>query len=674
MKKEITWSLMHPTAIDSAYMRRVAAEAARYDMDSFELCGAFAHPSGGLNGQLLLEPYPAAAALCDREMVMRTRQTLREIVDIADSIGKPVYLWHREIMMPKGMLQDRPALLDRDGEFDLLGVDFEEFLRYKIDNVFKVVPKLGGVVLTLTEADYSVIHNSDPDRYPPDRVVEKIVRIFAEEHEKRNKRFILRSFGSIAADYEDILRGARAAAKDHFFDIETKITPYDFDPFLPLNPFLKQQPGTRLNAECDVLGEFLGAGYLPAANVDNIVQYVRSGEAAGVSRYAIRLDRIGNSIFDSHEINLYAYHRLIRNPELSADDIYREWAAKHWRGCEKAMTGLSRQGLTAVEKTNFVCGHVMFHLLPLQPDWKWIESGGGIGVYSDHVSLRQLRGNWGILSDRDSPGRKAIRTEKAEAVKLAEDGLEQVKKLKGILEPAEYARTERVWKFLNIAAPAIAAFSECLASYFDDLDRGLSEPDRLKSAAAAAEKLLNGMMTDPSETLPPAASCSAGVPLPGDDLDRVYLKGLRFLCRGMAERFCAEQSLRKHQKTGGTVDLVLPGSFGDQYRVFRYMHASHSGLVNGQPVRYAGNPVFPNGFIEVELQCVPGGVIEIRFLPGSASECRITRNGRTEKHPIPGDGLLRLGTAAEKETLRIEKSGTAYPGIISIRSLKDAGK
>ena len=667
-KKEITWSLMHPTPIDSVYMRRVAAEAARYDMDSFELCGAFAHPSGGLNGQLLFEPYPAAAAQCDREMVLRTRQTLREIVDIADAIGKPVYLWHREIMMPKGMLEDRPAMLDPDGEFDLLGRDFEEFLRYKIDNVFRVVPKLGGVVLTLTEADYSVIHNSDPDRYPPDKVVEKIVRIFAEEHEKRNKRFILRSFGSIAADYEDILRGARAAARGHFFDIETKITPYDFDPFLPLNPFLKQQPGTRLDAECDVLGEFLGAGYLPAANVDNIVRYVRSGEAAGVARYAIRLDRIGNSIFDSHEINLYAYHRLIRDPELTADDIYREWAEKHWRGCEQEMTGLARLGLDAVLKTNFVCGHVMFHLLPLQPDWKWIESGGGIGVYRDGVSLRQLRGNWGILSDRNAPGRDAIRAEKAEAVELAKNGLARVEKLKGILAPAEFARTERVWKHLNVAAPAIAAYSEALASYFDDLEHDLPEPDKLRSAVDAAEKLLTSMMTDPSESLPPAASCSAGVALPGEDLDRVYLKGLRYLCRGMIERYRAEQALRRKLRTADTIDLVLPGSIGDQYRVFRYMHASHSGLVDGKPVRYAGNPVFPNGFIEVELQSVPGGGIEVRLLSGSVTECRITLNGTAKKYPVPADGVLHLTAETAHIVLRIEKSGAAYPGVIAIRS------
>ena len=72
---------MHPTTIDADYMRRVAAEAARYDVDSFEICGAFANPAGGLNGLLLFEPYPQAAAKCDRELIMRTRKTLQEIVD-----------------------------------------------------------------------------------------------------------------------------------------------------------------------------------------------------------------------------------------------------------------------------------------------------------------------------------------------------------------------------------------------------------------------------------------------------------------------------------------------------------------------------------------------------------------------------------------------------------------
>ncbi len=659
---------MHPTTIDADYMRRVAAEAARYDVDSFEICGAFANPAGGLNGLLLFEPYPEAAARCDRDLILRTRETLQEIVDIAGAIDKPVYLWHREIMMPKGMLTDRPALLDKDGEFDLLGKDFEEFLRYKLDNLFRVIPGIGGVVLTLTEADYSVIHNSDPDRYPPDLVVEKIVRIFAEEHEKRGKRFILRSFGSIAEDYEGILRGARVAAQDHCFDIETKITPYDFDPFLPVNPFLKQQPGTRLNAECDVLGEFLGAGYLPAANVENIVRYVHSGEAAGVSRYAIRLDRIGNNIFNSHEVNLYAYHRLIRDPDVSAETIYKEWAEKHWQGCEKEMIELAHMGLEAVLKTNFVCGNMVFHKFPVLHDWKWPAAGGVLGVYKNNVSLRQLRGNWGVLSDQDSPGRDAIRREKREALQIAAEGMEKVQKLEKILVPEEFDKIFRVWRILGIAGKAIAAFTEALCAYFDDLENGAEHPEKLKIAAADAETLITSLLADPSESLPTMESCCDGAPLPGDDLDRVYLKGLRILCREMLDQYEAEQGLRKKLALASTVDMVLPGSFGDQYRVFRYMHASHSLLVDGVPVRYAGNTVFPNGFIEVELESVPGGNIDVYLRSGEVSEVKITVNGVCERYQVPESGVITLASDTLQTIVRIEKSGTSYPGVVAIHA------
>ncbi|MBO4491013.1 MAG: hypothetical protein J5944_06610 [Lentisphaeria bacterium] len=665
MKKEITWSLMHPTMIDSVYMRRIINEASRYDVDSFELCGAFANPAGGLNGLLLFEPYPHAAEKCDKARVMETRRTLNEIVKLAGP--RPVYLWHREIMMPKGMLEDRPAMLDKDGEFDLLGKDFLDFLRYKIENAFRVAPDLGGIVLTLTEADYSVIHNSDPDRYPPDKVVETIVRLFAEEHEKYHKRFILRSFGSIAADYEDILRGARLAAKDHAFDIETKITPYDFDPFLPPNPFLKKQPGTALNAECDGLGEFLGAGYLPAANVDNIVRYVHEGMAAGVSRYAVRLDRIGNCIFDCHEINIFAYHQLIRDPDLTADDIYALWAKDHWQGCEKEMTELARMGLEAVLKTNFVCGNVVFHKFPILPDWKWVAAGGSLGLYHNNVSLHQLRGEWGILSDRMAPGRDAILREKQTALKLAEEGLARIRALKERLVPREYEKAERVWRILNTACKAISAFTESLCAYFEDLESSEAHPRRLLPSVARAEEIINGLLADTSEALPTMESCCDGAPLPGDDLDRVYLKGLRILCREMIPQFEAEQKLRS-ALAAGSRDLILPGSFGDQYRIFRYMHASHTELKNGLPVRYAGNSVFPNGFFEVEMKSAAGGSLEIGFLPGCASECRITLNGSTDKYKIPQDGRLTLPSPDGRATLRIEKSGADYPGVISIRS------
>ena len=663
---EITWSLMHPTTIDSSYMSRVINEAKNYDVDSFEICGAFANEAGGLNGLLLFEPYSNAKALCNVNKVLETQSTLTNIVEQADSIGKKVYLWHREIMMPKGMLLDCPRMLDKNGEFDLLSEDFLNFLRYKIDNAFKVVPKLGGIVLTLTEADYSVIHNSDPKKYPPDKVVETIVRLFAQEHQKFNKRFILRSFGSIAEDYEDILRGARKVAQDYLFDIETKITPYDFDPFLPLNPFLVKQDGTLLNAECDCLGEFLGAGYLPAANVEMIAHYVNEGRKAQVSRYAIRIDRIGNNVFDSHEINLFAYHSFIRNPNITPDKVYQMWAQKHWPNCQKEMINLAKMGLAAVLKTNFICGNVIFHKFPILPDWKWVAAGGILGVFKDNVSLKQLRGEWGILSNNMSPSRNTIRKEKQEALQLAQNGFNLLKTLEDRLSVKEYEKAYRVWHILNIACQAIGCFVESIAAYFDDLEDNSSEPVKLKIAIEKAVSTIDELLVDKSDTLPTMESCCDGAAVPKDNLDRVYLKGLRLITRQLLEQYLAEVKLRKQLTNDKTTDIVLTGSFSDQYRIYRYMHASHTNLVDNIPVRYAGNTVFPNGFFEVELKTQINGKIIIYLLPQSAKEVKLSLDGIVDNYPVPLDGKIVLTSRKELSVLRVEKVGVDYPAVYAI--------
>ena len=127
-----------------------------------------------------------------------------------------------------------------------------------------------------------------------------------------------------------------------------------------------------------------------------IAHYVNEGRKAQVSRYAIRIDRIGNNVFDSHEINLFAYHSFIRNPNITPDKVYQMWAQKHWPNCQKEMINLAKMGLAAVLKTNFICGNVIFHKFPILPDWKWVAAGGILGVFKDNVSLKQLRGEWGF--------------------------------------------------------------------------------------------------------------------------------------------------------------------------------------------------------------------------------------------------------------------------------------
>ncbi len=651
---EITWSLMHPVKLDVNYMKRVVKKAEEYNVDSFEICGPCHGTDGGMDGLLLYEKYPQIAAALNTDEIIEQRKKLTEIIDIAHTSGKPVLYWHREIVVPPHLTECEPALLDENGEFNLLGNAFEELIKYKIEEFFKAVPALDGFVLTLTEADFSVIHNSSPEKYPPAQVVEKIVRIFAEELKNRKKRFILRSFGSIAEDYEAILAGAEPVAKDYDFEVETKITPYDFVPFLPLNPFLNKVSGATLAAECDSLGEFLGAGYLPSTNIDNIVRYVREGQAKDVDRYAIRIDRIGNCIFDTYEINLFAYHAAIEEPNISAEEIVTRWCDKHWNGIDE-MKNLAMKGLDVVLKTHYIDGNVIFHMFPIKPDLKWIKAGGIMALLKNNVSLENHSGIWSILSDNNTPGREAVLKEKEEAVSLAKEGLTQLLSLESRLDKDEFKRNLRLWENAVIASSTVRAFVRCLCGYFDDMEAELADCPRLTNAQIEAKRTF------------------AALPSVSESVSNTYVKPLEFICNELSNEYRGEFKLRQTWRTEPEItDFIICGGLLDDWRIARYMHGSHSRLEQGVPVREVGNRIFPNGFIDVELNTPVPGHYRLKLSANilAADSCSVSiGNSPAEKYSFEQDGTADIDLSDQPAgpiKIRIEKSGAAYPEIYAI--------
>ena len=649
----ISWSVMHPTELDPAYMQRVADKAAEYGgVDSFEVCGRCGFPWGGLNALVDYAPYPKTAAAVDKELIALTRRRMNEIVAIAHKAGKPVYYWHREGYMPKEMTKDLPGLLDEDGEYDLLGRPYLDYVRWKVSSAFDEVPGLDGVVLTLTEADFSVIHNSNPKRYPAAKVVDTITRIFLEEHEKRGKTFIFRSFGSVAQDYEDLIAGAALAAKDHRFEIETKVTAYDFDPFLPENPFLRKTPGCTLGAECDGLGEYLGAGYLPAEQVPVIRRYVNEANAKGTDRFTIRVDRVGNTLFDSaQEVNLYAYMRFIRDPSATPEQVMDEWAARRWPKCREEMKKLSRMGFDVVARTQFVKRNVSFHQNPTAPNFKYIKACGIFGVYRDGFDLHMERDMWGVLSDQPSPGRAVIRSEKAEAVRMADEGLAIIESLKDRLDPAEYARHRRAWRNATKATRSVKAFTDCACAYFDDMERGDAEARSLRAAIAVAEKTIVPEMKNQNVDRA-TFNMTRCIPL-GDDLDRVYFFPYLWLSREFLNEYKAEFAARaKLLARADVIDFVIPGGIFDDARTYRSaMHASYQSIDTGVPLRFVGNSIFPNGTIAVEFKDAADARVEVDADPAYAKDFVVTVSEAT------ADGMRRV---------TVSKKGREFPAIRSI--------
>ena len=674
---EITWSLMHPTPLDVDYMKLVVKNAPKYRVDSFEICADCHTNLGGMDGLADYAPYPHTCASVDQAGIASNIVKLREILSIAHSINKPVYYWHREAMVPDGLLEDLPHLLDENGEFDLLGSAYEELLRYKISASFEALPELDGLVLTLTEATYSVIHSTNPVKYPPRKVVEHIVRIFAGELARRNKRFILRSFGSVAQDYEDILSGAADAAKDFSFEIETKITPYDFDPFLPVNPFLRKLPGATLGAECDCLGEFLGAGILPAENIENIVMYVRNGAAADVDRYTIRLDRIGNRVFDCYEINLYAYARAIDDENITAEDIRREYLEKTapvaWR---EPFAELGRAGLELVKKNNFIDGNVIFHQFPSAKTLKMLKAGFIFALFKEGVSLANGKEVWSILWQNRTPGRAAILEEKREALAIAANGAALLDSLENIpgFEHELAWRKER-WHNAVVATRAFYALTRIICAYFDDMESGNAGAQSLHAAVAEGKAELSEM---------------AGFDLCGEVIDKenfinglgqhlfrrfddvldTYLKPFYAIFDLLEKEYDIEFAMRE-KYARNAFDCIICGGITDEWRVKRCMHAGHSTVNDGEIFRFAGNTIFPNGYLEMSLR-VPenGGTLEIYGDITETSLFTLEADGKTLPICFDENGFASLEVKGEDGEIKVvftKAPGAFFPRFRAVK-------
>lgn len=675
-KAEMTWSLFHPVELDVDYMAEVLEKAKDYDVDSFEICGQCHNPFGGLDGLILYEKYPEVNAILDKARIEDNRKTLKKILSMAHAAGKSLVYWHREVMVPAGVIKAVPGMIDANGEFDLLGNDFENLLRYKLESAFEAVAELDGIVLTLTEADYSVIHNSTPDKYPPAKVVEKIVRIFASELQKRGKRFVLRSFGSIAQDYKDILDGAELAAEDFSFEVETKITPYDFVPFLPLNPFFREIKNVNNSGEFDSMGEFLSAGYLPAANVTNIVRYVNEAVEKGLSRYAIRLDRIGNSIFKTHEINLYAYHRAAKEPGVSPEQIWTEWGKLRWNGCAAEMIELSKAGFELVKRVHYIDGNVIFHAFPLDGSMKWLKAAGIFALFKNGANLNNLSGIWSILSQNNTPGRDKIRKEKAEAVEIAEKGLKKINELKSRLSIEEFSMAERAWSNAVVASRAVKAFIDAVCSYFDDMEANLAAcPSLMKNIASAKAVFAEVRRNKADSGIKKKESSDAiehHVFMIVKDLDLVYTNPLENLCNELLNEYKAEFAARKEFAGRAEVaDYVICGGITDEGRIGRYMHASHSFLKDGVPCRIVANRIFPNGFIESTMKNIENGsgFLKVKGNPAASPGFKITVNGSSSACTYDKDGTasIRINSSLGKTlSVKIEKTGSSYPEINAI--------
>ena len=307
-------------------------------------------------------------------------------------------------------------------------------------------------------------------------------------------------------------------------------------------------------------------------------------------------------------------------------------------------------------KTYFIDHHVLFHGNYCM---KYMKAAFIFALFGEKGTLPSNgKGIWSILTDRPLPGRKAIIAEKEEAVILADRGL-------ALLEKANPPATDfrwRLWKNAPLVTRAVLELVKCIAAYSDAMEEGRSGYGILQEQVEDSIRKFNTLAGHQIEILQrefvngmehrmKEVNCT---------IEELVLEPLSAICKELLAEFTAECTAQEKFLTNH-VDGIITGGISCDWRIARYMHASHAILHKGLPARYAGNRVFPNGFMEMELQ--RGEELLIHGDPEITKNFILICDGKRIHAKLDENGvfLIPLAPSGEKVTLRLEKDGSSYP-------------
>ena len=282
--------------------------------------------------------------------------------------------------------------------------------------------------------------------------------------------------------------------------VMSKDVPQDWEPYYPHNPIIGNNGGHPQIVEMDLGGEYWGKSAFPMDLADYLQHRIRHARDNNAAGFVVRVERGGDSLFGtSNELNLYAFHELLKNPDMNTDEIRGRWIADKYdiepRSPDaRRLMHIFKSSFDAVRKMYYVLGFWALEKgsdLTTSATYPALLSGRSIALYDPAFLPRQK-----LLETVTPDTFDRIMREKSEAVDIAErmlQELEQVttmnpedfRQLKSELETL--ARATRVWRLANGALWAFRLYENT------------GQPGHKEWAldfAAALEQYADGLPTD----------------------------------------------------------------------------------------------------------------------------------------------------------------------------------
>jgi hypothetical protein len=274
---------------------------------------------------------------------------LRRIGDQATAEGIPYYLWVHEFDdMPSRFIKNKRVDMDNPGLFP--------YLEQRYERLLKAVPGTAGFVLTLHESDFKLFRDSDVSSR--DDVPTRIVRVTMLLHDilkRHGKQLVLRNFFYEPQEMEYFKEAVPRLPDDII--IMSKDTTHEFQPFYPWDPLHGAVGAKKQIIEIDLGVEKAWDTHGAYAQTDYIRRVVLRAREKGLTGLVGRCRLSWDHPFeDSHEVNLYAFSRFLRDPDLTVDSVLSDWAARRYPA--EAVPYIA----SAMKRTEFINHHGRWHL------------------------------------------------------------------------------------------------------------------------------------------------------------------------------------------------------------------------------------------------------------------------------------------------------------------------
>lgn len=367
-----------------------------------------------------------------------------ELIARAHEKNIETYIWTHE-------MQQVPARFFRGGKVNLDDEATWQWLEDRYRTLFRVLPEIDGVILTLTETRYRMdddneIHSS---LLPAERLAKAINTIYKVCQEFR-KGLYVRTFTWVPKSLTWMVEAIRQTPDD--VRVMSKEAWGDWFQYSPYNPFIGVVGNHPQIMEFDLWGEYAGNSHLPWCYPDYMKDRLRDGLKKGIVGAVGRVHNLGRVPREYHgasfsapsEFNIYTLSRLLDNPETEVEEIWQQWSSERFggRAAPYVISALKRTN-DIVQKTFFLSGFVF--LSDRHPTFVKAETrehiGFGVRFHSQWNPALRLLGERLLHPTEETVIR--VSHEKDEAFSLCQKSLSDLEKARAFLNELDYAALKR---------------------------------------------------------------------------------------------------------------------------------------------------------------------------------------------------------------------------------------